>query len=98
MSRNLNLPFFPIPPSTYDQGYFAEVIRSYSIYLQNMQNAGEGRNTFTVFTDLQTDDSGLETGAVFNHGGYLKVVEVNTPHVRGSAATASVGSVTVTTT
>jgi len=98
MSRNLNLPFFPIPPSTYDQGYFAEVIRSYSIYLQNMQNAGEGRNTFTVFTDLQTDDSGLETGAVFNHGGYLKVVETNTPHVRGSAATASVGSVTVTTT
>jgi hypothetical protein len=97
MSRNLNLPFFPIPPSAYDQAYFAEVIRSYSIYLQNMQNAGEGRNTFTVFTDLQTDDSGLEVGAVFNHGGYLKVAEANTPHARGSAGTGAVGSVTVTT-
>lgn len=97
MSRNLNLPFFPIPPDAYDQSYFAEVIRSYSIYLQNMQNAGEGRNTFTVFTDLQTDDSGLEVGAVFNHGGYLKVAEANTPHARGSAGTGAVGSVTVTT-
>ena len=98
MSRNLNLPFFPIPPSAYDQAYFAEVIRSYSIYLQNMQNAGEGRNTFTVFTELQTDDSGLEVGAVFNHGGYLKVAEQNTPHVRGSTGTSAVGSVTVSTT
>jgi hypothetical protein len=38
-----------------------------------MQNPGEGRNTFTVFTALQTDDSGLEDGAVFNHGGQLGV-------------------------
>ena len=97
MSRNLNLPFFPIPPDGYDQAYFAEVIRSYSIYLQNMQNPGEGRNTFTVFTDLQTDDSGLEVGAVFNHGGYLKVAEANTPHARGSSGTGAVGTVTVTT-
>jgi len=98
MSRNLNLPFFPIPPSAYDQAYFAEVIRAYSIYMQNMQNAGEGRNTFTVFTDLQTDDSGLEVGAVFNHSGYLKVSEQNTPHVRGSTGASAVGSVTVSTT
>jgi len=46
---------------------------------------------------LQTDDSGLEVGAVFNHGGYLKVTEANTPHVRGSAGTGGVGTVTVTT-
>ena len=97
MSRNLNLPFFPIPPDAYDQGYFAEVIRSYSIYLQNMQNAGEGRNTFTVFTNLQTDDNNLETGTVFNHGGYLKVSQINTPHVRGVSATGGVGAVTVST-
>jgi hypothetical protein len=96
MSRNLNLPFFPIPPQEYSNQYFEEVLRSYSTYLQNMQNPGEGRNTFTVFTALQTDDSGLEVGAVFNHGGYLKVSEINTPHVRGSEATCSVGAVEVT--
>jgi hypothetical protein len=96
MSRNLNLPFFPIPPQEYSNQYFEEVLRSYSTYLQNMQNPGEGRNTFTVFTALQTDDSGLEVGAVFNHGGYLKVSEINTPHVRGSEGTCGVGAVTVT--
>jgi hypothetical protein len=97
MSRNLNLPFFPVPPEEYNYQYFAELVRAYSNYLQQMQNAGEGRNTFTVFTDLQTDDSGLEVGAVFNHGGYLKITEANTPHARGSEGTGGVGTVTVTT-
>jgi hypothetical protein len=31
-----------------------------------MQNPGEGRNTFSVFTTLQTDDYGLEPGTIFN--------------------------------
>ena len=67
MSRNLVLPFFPVAPAEYDQQYFAEVVRSFSVYLDQMQNPGEGRNTFSVFTNLQTDDSGLEPGAIFNH-------------------------------
>lgn len=98
MSRNLVRPFFPDPPQQYSKPYFSELVRSFSTYLVNMQNPGEGRSTFAVFTNLQTDDSGLETGAIFNHGGYVKITEANTPHVRGSAGTGSVGSVTVTTT
>lgn len=95
-NRLVPAPFFPIPPSEYDQRYFNEVIRAFSVYLEQARNPGEGRNTFTVFTDLQKDDVGLETGAIFNHGGYVKITEINTPHVRGSTSTASVGSVTVT--
>ena len=98
MSRNLVKPFFPVPPGQYFQPYFAELVRSFSVYLEQMQNPGEGRNTFTVFTNLQTDDVGLEPGAVFNHGGYLKISELNTPHVRGSGAVGQVGSVTGNTT
>ena len=60
MSRNLVLPFFPVAPTQYDQQYLAEVVRSFAVYLEQMQNPGEGRNTFSVFTNLQTDDSGLE--------------------------------------
>ena len=97
MSRNLNLPFLPVPPAGYDQSYLAEIVRALSVYMQNERNPGEGRNTFTVFTDLQTNDVGLEPGSVFNHGGYLKVSELNTPHVQGSSATSAVGSVTVST-
>jgi hypothetical protein len=98
MSRNLVRPFFPEPPREYSSRYFSELVRSFSTYLINMQNPGEGRNTFGVFTNLQTDDSGLETGAIFNHGGYVKITQENTPHVRGSAGIGSVGSVSVTTT
>jgi hypothetical protein len=97
MSRNLVLPFFPVAPQQYDQQYFAEVVRSFSVYLEQMQNPGEGRNTFMVLTNLQTDDSGLETGALFQQDGFVKITLINTPHVRGSAGTGAVGSVTVTT-
>jgi len=97
MSRNLILPFFPVPPTEYRREYFAEVVRSFSVYLEQMQNPGEGRNTFIVLTNLQTDDSGLETGALFQQEGFVKITLVNTPHVRGQQATGSVGSVTVTT-
>jgi hypothetical protein len=98
MSRNLVRPFFPVAPKDYSSRYFDEIVRSFSVYLQQQQNPGEGRNTFTVFTDLQTDDVGLEPGSVFNAGGFLKVAQINTPHVRGSSALGSVGTVTVVTT
>jgi len=97
MSRNLPLPFLPVPPNEYSQPYLAEIVRALSVYMQNERNPGEGRNTFTVFTDLATNDVGLEPGTVFNHGGYLKVSELNTPHVQGSGASGAVGSVTVST-
>jgi len=96
MSRNLVLPFFPIAPQQYDQRYFAEVVRAFSVYLEQMQNPGEGRNTFMVLTNLQTDDSGLETGALFQQSGFVKITLINSPHVRGSAGTGAVGTVTVT--
>jgi hypothetical protein len=97
MSRNLVRPFFPIPPVTYNQSYFEEVMRSFSVYLVNMQNPGEGRNTGLVLTNLQTDDSGLENGALFQQEGFVKVALANMPNVRGQQATGGVGAVTVST-
>ena len=97
-SRNLPLPYFPIPPGQYNPAYFAEIIRAFSVYLTQQQNPGEGRNTFIVLTALQDNDQGLETGALFQQGGFVKITQANTPHVRGSSATGSVGTVTVSTT
>ena len=97
MSRNLIKPFFPRPSADYDQQYMASLVQSFALYLEQMQNPGEGRNTFSVFTNLQTDDSGLEPGAIFNHDGYVRVPLTQSPHVRGSQATGSVGTVTVST-
>lgn len=97
MSRNLNRPYFGIPPVGYDQRYFAELVRSFSIFLDQNQNPGEGRNTTIVLTNLQTDDVGLETGTLFQQDGFVKIVLRNSPHVRGASATGGVGTVTVTT-
>jgi len=98
VSRDLILPYFAVPPREYDQNYFANLTRSFATYMQQQQNPGEKRATKLTLTDLQTDDLGLETGALFQQDGFVKIVLINKPHVRGSSGTGGVGSVTVTTT
>lgn len=97
MSRNLARPFFPLPPAEYDQRYMSSVIEAFAIFLQQAQNPGEGRNTRLVLTGLPQNDSGLEIGALFQLDGFVRIATLNLPHVAGLSATASVGSVTVTT-
>ena len=98
MSRRLSRPYFPIPPEQYQQRYFTEVIRAFSVFLEQVQNPGDVRATDLTLTDLQTDESGLETGALFQQDGFVKITLINTPHARGSAGTGAVGAVTVSTT
>lgn len=97
MSRNLVLPFFAVPPEQYDQQYFANLTRSFSVYMGQKQNPGEERATRLTLTDLQEDDSGLETGALFQQDGFVKIALINKPHVRGLAGTSAVGTITVIT-
>tara|TARA_R110002110_G_scaffold373180_1_gene583115 strand:+ start:66 stop:377 length:312 start_codon:yes stop_codon:yes gene_type:complete len=103
MSRNLVLPFFPTPPEEYSPEYMAEIMRSFSVYLTQIQNPGEGRNTRLALTNLQTDDQGLAVGELFNYRdasgmmGYIKIVAADASNLRGITATGGVGSVTVTT-
>ena len=98
MSRRLSRPYFPIPPPQYQQTYFTEVIRAFSVFLEQVQNPGDVRATELTLTDLQTDDSGLETGALFQQAGFVKITLIDTPHARGSTGTSAVGTVTVVTT
>lgn len=98
MSRRLTRPYFPIPPVGYDQRYFAEVIRAFSLFLEQVQNPGDVRATELTLTNLPTDDSGLEAGALFQHDGAVRVPLTNRPYVRGSGGTGTVGTVTVATT
>ena len=98
MSRNLILPFFAVPPTQYDQQYFANLTRSFAVDLEQLLNQGAERATRLTLTDLQEDDPGLENGALFQQDGFVKIALTNKPHVRGSGATGAVGTVTVTTT
>jgi len=96
MSRRLSKPLFPLPPPQYDEQYFAEIVRSFSVFLQQIQNPGDGRFTTITITDLPTNDVGLESGTIFNQDGFLRVSQLDTTFVAGTSGTMSVGSVSVT--
>lgn len=94
-ARNIPAPIFPIPPRDYDIRYMSEVVRVFSLFVQQTQNPGEGRNTGLVLTALQDSDRGLETGALFRDGNYVVyVTAAHRPHVGGVSATGGVGQIT----
>jgi len=97
MSRGLVLPFFPIPPSGYDQVYQAEIIRSFSVFLEQVSNPGPWQASALNLPNLQTDNVSLPVGSVFQHGDELRITVTNKPYLRGSSGTGFVGQVTVTT-
>jgi hypothetical protein len=98
MSRSLTRSYFAVPPKEYDQIYFSQLVQSFSLLLAQIQNPGDSRVTTLTITNLQSTDQGLETGALFEHDGFVKITKANTPHVGGLLATGAVGSVTVSTT
>lgn len=95
-SRGQPFPYFPTPPSQYDQRYLTEVVRAFSLFINQVNNPGPGRATTLTLTNLRTDDYGLENGALFQVDGFVKIALANKPHPSGVSATGAVGSVTVT--
>jgi len=74
MSRQLVPPTFSLPPDEYDVEYFNEMVRSLSQLVTQLQNPGELRGTKITLTELPTSSDGLETGALFNDNGTVKIV------------------------
>ena len=68
------LPQFPSPPAEYDRIYFDELIRALTQIVTQIQNPGELRGTKITLTDLPTSPTGLETGALYNDNGTVKIV------------------------
>ena len=96
-TRNVPPPFFPYPPETYDQNYFSDVVRSFSLFIGQQRNPGESRSTKMTFTNLPSgNDSGLETGALFEVDGFVKISKTDRPHCASNFATSGLGSVSVT--
>ena len=99
MSRNLTLPFFPKAPQEYDRNYMEQVVLSFSLYLEQMQNPGQGRNTRLVLTDLPLSDQGLEVGSLFQYrdasGAFVKITVADQTNLLGLSANGGSGGVTV---
>ena len=72
-NRGVNLPYFPVPPAEYNQQYFSELVRSFSTYLQNMNNPGVGRQTTMALTALPTSTANLRDGDLYNENGFVRI-------------------------
>jgi|TARA_R110001592_G_scaffold64079_3_gene196748 hypothetical protein len=94
-TRKVVRPLFPQAPADYNQNYAAEVVRAFSVFLEQVQNPGDLRATTLTLTNLQDNNQGLEVGAVFQVNGVLHITLANQPYPAGLSATTAVGQVTV---
>ena len=67
-------PRLPAPPEVITRQYVEDLVRSLEIFISQERNPGELRATKITLTDLPTSSSGLETGALFNDSGTIKIV------------------------
>ena len=73
-SVNLPPPRLPEPPAQIDRKYMEDLVRTLQTFITQERNPGELRATKITLTDLPTSASGLETGALYNDSGTVKVV------------------------
>jgi hypothetical protein len=52
MSRGVPIPFFPSPPRDYNQSYFSQLVRNFSIFAQQSQVPGPQQATTLKLTEL----------------------------------------------
>jgi len=72
-SNQVAPPRLPEPPTEYTQQYMADLVRSIQVFTEQERNPGEMRGTKITLTALPTSASGLETGALYNDSGTVKV-------------------------
>ena len=73
-SNKLPPPRLPEPPVEYSQQAMRDLTRALQTFINQERNPGEIRATKITLTDLPTSSSGLETGALFNDSGTIKIV------------------------
>ena len=75
MSTNQPPPRLPDAPEEYNIAFMQDLIRAIETFIQQERNTGELRGTKITLTNLPTSTTGLETGALYNDSGTVKVVE-----------------------
>jgi len=73
-SRALPPPRLPEAPQEYTRAYMEDLIRALDSYIQQERNPGDMRGTTLTLTQLPTSAAGLETGALYNDAGTVKIV------------------------
>jgi hypothetical protein len=97
MDRRLIFPRFENPPPDYNKKYFDNMANMLNVLMNALRSPGVGRQTTMTLTDLPTNDSGLEPGALFQVNGQVRISVRNLAYADGLSAHVSAGSVSVTT-
>ena len=90
MSSRVAPPRFGSPPKEYDQTYFDEITRQFSLLVSKINNKER------FLSDLPTNNINLKNGALYQHDGFVKVTVANEISLSGITATGSIGTVSVT--
>jgi len=72
-SVQIPAPRLPEAPQEYSQQHMQDLIRALEVFMEQERNPGELRGTKITLTDLPTSATGLETGALYNDAGTVKV-------------------------
>lgn len=67
-------PRLPDPGSEVTVQYLQDLVRALEVFIQQERTPGEMRGTKLTLTNLPTSASGLETGALYNDSGTVKIV------------------------
>tara|TARA_Y100000114_G_scaffold26852_1_gene22533 strand:- start:116 stop:346 length:231 start_codon:yes stop_codon:yes gene_type:complete len=67
-------PRLPEPPEQITREYVEDLVRTLEIFITQERNPGELRATKITLTDLPTSATGLESGALYNDSGTIKIV------------------------
>lgn len=68
----------PFPPTTYEQRYFNETIRTLNLYFRQIQNPGAVVGSTLNLTELPTSAAGLRVGDVWVDTAASNVLKVVT--------------------
>ena len=73
-SNQLAPPRLPEAPAEYSDTYMQDLLRALEAFIAQERNPGELRGTKITLPNLPTSATGLETGALFNDSGTVKIV------------------------
>jgi len=95
------IPVAPTLPQPYgkeiDVTYVTQLVRAIELTLSNLTEIGALRGGTLFLNRLPTNGNGLRAGEVFNDGGTLKIADSTTGYAPTLAATATIASVSVST-
>lgn len=89
-------PNLPIAPLEYNRSHMDALIRRIELVFQQIFSPGSAVFTDVKLLRLQANGNGLPVDAIFQDGGFLRIVREGEAFPDTLSMTASVGSVTVT--